>query len=84
MGIWIRTQDRDSLIEIVGIYIFEGYQRGIIKGTDIRGKVTTLGKYSTVERADEILNEIQNKITKGRNKIRNAQKIERRTNEADI
>lgn len=61
MGIWIRTQDRQELVEISGINIFNQY----IQGKNINGINKGLGEYKTEERALEILDEIQKRLTGG-------------------
>ena len=59
MRLWIRSQDKTTLIRSYEIYISE--QPNIYL---IRAKRTShiLGSYSTIERALEVLDEIQNKI----------------------
>ena len=56
MGIWIRSQDKKTLIKSYEIYIVENKNSYVI-----RAKRTSriLGVYSTFERALEILDEIQ-------------------------
>ena len=60
MGIWIRSQDKKSLIQCknlhIGILIVKGY--AILDGI---GNLV-LGSYETEERAIEMIDEIQNKI----------------------
>lgn len=59
MELWIRSQDKTTLIRSYEIYISE--QPNIYL---IRAKRTShiLGSYSTIERALEVLDEIQNMI----------------------
>lgn len=59
MELWIRSQDKTTLIRSYEIYISEQSNTYLI-----RAKSTShiLGSYSTVERALEVLDEIQNKI----------------------
>ncbi len=56
MGLWIRSQDKTTLIRSYELYISE--QRNTYL---IRAKRTShiLGSYSTIERALEVLDEIQ-------------------------
>lgn len=57
MNLWIRTQDRTTLIRSYEIYIIEQQNRYLI-----RAKRTShiLGSYDTYKRALEVLDEIQN------------------------
>ena len=59
MDLWIRTQDRTTLIRSYEIYIIEQQNRCLI-----RAKRTShiLGSYDTYERALEVLNEIEERI----------------------
>ncbi len=59
MELWIRSQDKTTLIRSYEIYISEQQNTYLI-----RAKRTShiLGSYSTIERALEVLTEIQNKI----------------------
>lgn len=59
MNLWIRTQDKTTLINCYEIYISEQQKRYFI-----RAKETShiLGSYNTFGRALEVLDEIQNKI----------------------
>lgn len=61
MELWIRTQDRMTLIRSYEIYIVEQQNMYLI-----RAKRTShiLGSYSTFERALEILDEIQRRLIK--------------------
>lgn len=56
MELWIRTQDKTTLIRSYEIYIIEQQNRYLI-----RAKRTShiLGSYDTYERALEVLDEIQ-------------------------
>lgn len=57
MELWIRTQDRTTLIRSYEIYISEQQNKYLL-----RAKRTShiLGSYETFERALEVLDEIQN------------------------
>lgn len=57
MELWIRSQDKTTLIRSYEIYISEQQNTYLI-----RAKRTShiLGSYSTIERAIEVLDEIQN------------------------
>lgn len=59
MNLWIRSQDRTTLIRSYEIYVSEQCNRYLI-----RAKRTShiLGSYKTFERTLEVLDEIQNKI----------------------
>ena len=59
MELWIRSQDKTTLIRSYEIYISEQTNTYLI-----RAKRTShiLGSYSTIERALEVLDEIQNMI----------------------
>ena len=59
MELWIRSQDKTTLIRSYEIYISEQQNTYLI-----RAKRTShiLGSYSTIGRAIEVLDEIQNKI----------------------
>lgn len=59
MNLWIRTQDRTTLIRSYEIYIVEQQNMYLI-----RAKRTShiLGSYSTFERALEVLDEIQQRL----------------------
>lgn len=61
MDLWIRTQDRMTLIRSYEIYIVEQQNMYLI-----RAKRTShiLGSYSTFERALEVLDEIQRRLIK--------------------
>ena len=59
MELWVRSQDRTTLIRSYEIYIAEHSNNYVI-----RAKRTShiLGAYKTIERALEVLDEIQEKI----------------------
>ena len=61
MDLWIRSQDRTTLIRSYEIYISEQQNTYLI-----RAKRTShiLGVYNTFERALEVLDEIQSRISK--------------------
>lgn len=60
MELWIRTQDKTTLIRSYEIYIVEHGKDSYV----IRAKRTShiLGAYNSFERALEVLDEIQNKL----------------------
>lgn len=62
MELWIRSQDKTTLIRSYEIYISEQQNTYLI-----RAKRTShiLGSYSTIERALEVLTEIQNMLYAG-------------------
>ena len=66
MELWIRTQDKTTLIRSYEIYIAEHGKNSYV----IRAKRTShiLGAYNSFERALEVLDEIQN-ILETRNDI---------------
>ena len=66
MELWIRSQDRTTLIRSYEIYIAEHSNSYVI-----RAKRTShiLGAYKTIERALEILDEIQKDIIFGLKKV---------------
>lgn len=64
MEIWIRTQNRNLLLEVTKFKIYNTYQNSNIIGVDITSSEEILGIYKNEERSLEILNEIQNKIIK--------------------
>ena len=61
MGIWIRTQDKETLINCECIQVNEIYSRdgGFCLKTDIDGSPVYLGAYKTKEKALQVLDEIQ-------------------------
>ena len=64
MKIWIRTQNRTSLLEIIKFKIYNTYQNSNIIGIDVTNSEEILGIYKNKERTLEILNEIQSQILK--------------------
>lgn len=56
MQLWIRSQNKKQLAEITGIILEDNEIRGFTNQKDYY----ELGKYKTVERALEVLDEIQN------------------------
>lgn len=56
MELWIRSQDRECLMEVDRLDLDMSYNARIMAG----GFDTLLGEYKTKERALEILDEIQN------------------------
>jgi hypothetical protein len=64
MELWIRSQDRMTLCKRNNIYIDDEF----VSPYYIKDDTLTLGKYSTKERALEILDEIQN-ILETRNDV---------------
>ena len=69
MGIWIRTKNREQLIEIATLELFNTYQNTEIFGYSTIGIKELLGRYRTRERALEILDEIQKRLTQGEKRI---------------
>lgn len=59
MELWVRSQDKRILIKVDNIFLNANYDNKIISTYDGDGN-TTLGEYSTKERAMEVLDEIQN------------------------
>lgn len=59
MDLWIRSQDRKSLVRVTKLFI--EFDKNIV--TWNKNTMVGLGKYSTKERALEVLDEIQGKIT---------------------
>lgn len=57
MVLWIRSQDKTTLIRSYEIYISEQQNTYLIRA---KGTSHILGSYSTIERAVEVLDEIQN------------------------
>lgn len=62
MGVWIRSQNRELLLEIAKIETDVGYQGTTITGHAINGKGEQIGFYKNRERALEILDEIEKTI----------------------
>lgn len=60
MTLWIRTQDRTNLTKVERIYV--NIDNEVLNYT-ITGECICLGHYETKERALEVLDEIQKKIT---------------------
>jgi len=60
MGLWVRSQDRTTLIRSYEIYISEYGKDSYV----IKAKRTShiLGVYNTFERALEVLDEIQERV----------------------
>lgn len=65
MGVWIRSQNKEVLLQVIKIELDITYQGTIIIGHDISGKGEKLGFYKNKERALEILDKIQ-KIMMGK------------------
>ena len=63
MELWIRSQDRTTLIRSYEIYVAEHGKDSYV----IRAKRTShiLGAYNSFKRALEVLDEIQNRMIKG-------------------
>lgn len=59
MKLWVRSQDRKKLIQINNINVIFGNIVNIIIKTMYEGTSITLGNYYTVDRALEVLDEIQ-------------------------
>lgn len=64
MKIWIRTQNRNLLLEVTKFKTYNTYQNSNIIGVDITNSEEILGIYKNEKRSLEILDEIQNKILK--------------------
>jgi hypothetical protein len=62
MGIWIRSQDKRHLINVIVLYLSEII---IIRGVVSEGYDFILGKYKTQIRSLEIISEIQENIRLG-------------------
>lgn len=79
MELWVRSQDKTTLIKSYEIYITEQQNKYLI-----RAKRTShiLGVYNTIERALEVLDEIQEFI-ENRNKIKITQDINGITSEVE-
>lgn len=76
MGIWIRTQDRRSLLEVNSISkVYNNIYA--IKELEIMEDVL-IGRYSTEQRALEILDEIQKRLTGEKRNIKIQLFIKRR------
>ena len=61
MELWIRSQDKTTLEKVSTIQLCENPDRSWFFNTDL-GLI--LGKYKSKERALEVLDEIQNEISK--------------------
>lgn len=59
MDLWIRTQDREKLIQVFTIEVDTWHDADSNKITISDGNDNDLGSYETKERAIEVLNEIQ-------------------------
>lgn len=60
MELWVRSQDKECLINVSNIqYIYKNYIHGLGTYYD---NLKILGEYKTKERALEVLDEIQNYI----------------------
>ncbi len=64
MGLWIRTQDRESMFEVQNVFYSTNNESqhfiSTIVANNISRGIIRLGQYSTKERVLEILDEIQN------------------------
>jgi len=58
---WVRNQNKHKLLDIKAFQVIEG----TIEGISADGEGWTLGKYSTKERALEVLDQIQERLTEG-------------------
>lgn len=70
MKLWIRSQDKESLIQVDCLCIEKNEidkEEYIYSSFDIVQGCITLGTYKTKERAIEILDEIQNKLNEPKN-----------------
>lgn len=77
MELWIRSQDKTTLIKSYEIYIAEYGEGSYV----IRAKRSShiLGTYNSFERALEVLDEIQNKLKNEDNDLINKLKILEKT-----
>lgn len=63
MNLWVRSQDRECLINISNIqYVYKNNMHGLGTYYD---NLKILGEYATKERALEVLDEIQNMLYAG-------------------
>lgn len=68
MELWIRSQDKSSIVKVDNLYVSVGNYicYYVEKGKEVPGTYYRpsgeLGRYETKERALEVLDEIQNKI----------------------
>ena len=62
MGVWVRTQDSKTLIYAVHIYVDQPVNGDQICGISGLDSFIVLGKYSSQERALQILDEVQGHI----------------------
>ena len=71
MELWIRSQDRESLVKVDNLYVSVGNYicYYVEKGKEIPNTYYRpsgeLGRYASKERALEVLDEIQNKMLNG-------------------
>lgn len=65
MELWIRSQDKDILMEIKELRYNNKDKDHSILAYDSKGVYRILGIYKTKERALEVLDEIQNYMIKG-------------------
>ena len=63
MELWIRSQDKRILQKVDNIFLNANYENRRIYTIDINDTETELGEYKTKERALEVLDEIQGRIT---------------------
>jgi len=61
-GIWIRSQDRETLVQCSFAYYEHSEYKDNTEAHKIEGDNTILGRYPTRERALEVLDEIQHAI----------------------
>lgn len=62
---WIRSQNKEILANVDVLYVEKGKEYSDIKdGYDITDDKYRYGRYETIERAKEVLDEIQTKIAK--------------------
>ena len=70
---WIRSQDKDCLVDVIGVsivdyYAYEDYYSKEVKyetvGISVGGKQWSLGTYNTEGKAMSVLDELQNRIVK--------------------
>ena len=63
---WIRSQDKDCLVDVKGFSIIDYYSKKEPKyeivGISVDSKRWSLGTYNTEEKAMEVLDELENRI----------------------
>lgn len=63
MELWVRSQNKETLAKVTDLYVEEGKSfNDIYDGYDISNNTYRFGRYKTIERAKEVLNDIQHKM----------------------